>query len=86
MFSEDNDFIKTFLYSFGHKFLKDVLLFEVGLQSFKLFWPGVETQNVSFILSLKDNTEYMYFLNQHWIDKHSMQCWPNRLIHINAFS
>ena len=60
MLSEDNDFIKTFLYSFGCKYLKDVLLFEAGLQSFKLFWPGVETQNVSFILSLKDNIYRMY--------------------------
>ena len=60
MLSEDNDFIKTFLYSFGRKYLKDVLLFEAELQSFKLFWPGVETQNVSFILSLKDNIYRMY--------------------------
>ena len=40
--------LNEFLYSFGRKFLKDVLL-----------WLGVETQNVSFILSLKDNAEYI---------------------------
>ena len=41
---------------------------------------------LALFLSLKDNTEYMYILNQHWIGKHPMQCCSKRLIYINALS
>ena len=58
-------------------------------QDFKIlsfFDLELELNMLALFLSLKDNTEYMYILNQHWIGKHLTRCCPNRLIYINILS
>ena len=56
------------------------------LKIFSFFDLELKLKILALFLSLKDNTKYMYILNQHWIGKHPMQYCPNRLIYINALS
>ena len=51
--------LKGILYSFGKKFLKNILLLEAGPQNFKLIWPEGKLKMLASFLSLKDNTEYI---------------------------
>ena len=57
-----------------------------NLKILSFFDLELKLKILAFFLSLKDNTEYMYILNQHWIDKHPMQCCPNRVVYINDLS
>ena len=52
------------------------------LKILRFFDLELKLKMLALFLSLKDNTEYMYILNQHWIGEHPMQCCPNRLIYI----
>ena len=56
------------------------------LKILSFFDLELKLKMLALFLSLKDNTEYMYILNQHWIGKHPMQCCPNKLIRISALS
>ena len=87
MLSEDTDFIKmnSFIH-FAANFWKTFSFLKQDLKILSFFDLELKLKMLALFLSLKDNTEYMYILNQHWIGKHPMQCCPNRLIHINARS
>ena len=87
MLSEDTDFIKmnSFIH-FAANFWKMFSFLKQDLKILSFFDLELKLKMLALFLSLKDNTEYMYILNQHWIGKHPMQCCPNRLIHINTLS
>ena len=85
MLSEDTDFIKTnsFIH-FAANFWKTFSFLKQDLKILSFFDLELKLKMLALFLSLKDNTEYMYILNQHWIGKHPMQCCPNKLIRISA--
>ena len=71
MLSEDTDFIKT--NSFIHLVAKKMFSFlKQDLKILSFFELELKLKMLALFLSLKDNTEYMYILNQHWIGKHPM--------------
>ena len=85
MLSEDTDFIKTNF--FIHLVAKKMFSFlKQDLKILSFFELELKLEMLALFLSLKDNTEYTYILNQHWIGKHPMHCCPNRPIYINALS
>ena len=87
MLSEDTDFIKmnSFIH-FAANFWKTFSFLKQDLKILSFFDLELKLKMLALFLSLKDNTEYMYILNQHWIGKHPMQCCPNKLIRISALS
>ena len=72
------------MFSFLKQDLKILSFFDLEL---KLKMDLVlKLKMLALFLSVKDNTEYTYIFNQHWIGKHPMHFCPNRPIYINALS
>ena len=83
--SEDTDFIKTNSFTpLATNFLKILSFFKQDLKMLSIFDLMAKLKMLALFLSLKDNKEYIYMLNQHWIGKHPIQCCSNRLIYINT--